>query len=264
MSIADVLKRRKKNNRTPDQVILDELKVLKDDVEDIKKKTITQFQLELDGKDFSHIKGDKGEDGRDGRDGKDGKKGKDGIDGQDGLDGKDGKKGGVGKRGEDGKDGKQGDSGTDGIDGSPDNPIDIVEKLNTLEGVVEQDVIKGLKPTIRSLEQRIQEAQSKGGGGGGGGGGSDNFTNISSSSNIITNSKINLVNASSADITVTLPPASQAARREYHIKKVDSSENTVTIATRGSETIDGETTVVISTQYTSCRLYSDSKKYHII
>lgn len=72
------------------------------------------------------------------------------------------------------------------------------------------------------------------------------------------------VDASGANRTVTLPPANPAARRIYVIKKLDSSGNTVTIDGDGSETIDGATTKVISTQYAGVMIQSDGTNWIII
>jgi len=40
-------------------------------------------------------------------------------------------------------------------DGSPDKPLEIAEKLNTLEEAVDQSVIKGLVKTLRSFQDQI-------------------------------------------------------------------------------------------------------------
>jgi len=55
-------------------------------------------------------------------------------------------------------------------------------------------------------------------------------------------------NAASGSMTVNLPPAIGNGR-PVTIKKIDSSANTVTIDGSGSETIDGATTKVLTTQY---------------
>jgi len=74
--------------------------------------------------DIENIQLQKGDKGDKGDSGKDGLNGKDGRDGLDGLNGKDGERG------------DKGDSG------SPDTPEQIVEKINTLEGVIELKTIK--------------------------------------------------------------------------------------------------------------------------
>lgn len=156
-------------------------------------------------------------------------------------------------------DGKDGDNGKDG---SPDTPIQIVDKLNTLENVLNPEVIKGFWDIIKRLQSSLRE---KGGGQVGGGGGSLPFQLVSSSTTIGENVGVVLADASAGPITITLPFASQAARREYHIKKIDSTVNMVTILPRGSETIDGETSVIFDRELkASFRLYSDGRNYYII
>lgn len=59
--------------------------------------------------------------------------------------------------------------------------------------------------------------------------------------------------ATSGNITVNLPAATGKGRL-VTIKKIDSSTNTVTIDGSGTETIDGATTYVLSTQYQSIQI----------
>ena len=47
-------------------------------------------------------------------------------------------------------------------------------------------------------------------------------------------------------------------------QKIDSSTNVVTIEPTGSETIDGEATIEIITQWTSLRLQSDGNNWVIL
>jgi hypothetical protein len=70
--------------------------------------------------------------------------------------------------------------------------------------------------------------------------------------------------ASGGAFTVTLPAASGLAGRMYHIKKIDSSGNAVTVDGNASETIDGDTTKVISVQYDSMMIICDGSNWHII
>ena len=69
-----------------------------------------------------------------------------------------------------------------------------------------------------------------------------------------------LANAASGSLTVTLPRADLASR--VIVKKVDSSVNSVTIATPGSETIDELSTLTLSTQHESFSLLSDDFNWH--
>jgi hypothetical protein len=74
--------------------------------------------------------------------------------------------------------------------------------------------------------------------------------------------KIILCDATSAGFTVTLPPAATAGDGfEVSIKKVDSTSNNVTIDGEGAETIDGDATLVITTQYVSYTLVCDGSNW---
>jgi len=73
---------------------------------------------------------------------------------------------------------------------------------------------------------------------------------------------IALVDASGGSVTVTLPaPDTDVITR---VKKTDSSSNSVTIATPGSENIDGDSNRTITSQYISRTLVSDGSNYFII
>lgn len=78
--------------------------------------------------------------------------------------------------------------------------------------------------------------------------GSISYTSTSTSASVtLTALDYNVnVDASGGNITITLPPASSAYQREYTIKKKDTSLNTVTIDANGSETIDGDTTQILT------------------
>jgi hypothetical protein len=73
-----------------------------------------------------------------------------------------------------------------------------------------------------------------------------------------------LVDATAAGRTITLPAASTCTNRIYNIKKIDASVNTVTIDGNASETIDGATTRVISTQYAVVTIQCDGSAWYII
>jgi hypothetical protein len=70
--------------------------------------------------------------------------------------------------------------------------------------------------------------------------------------------------ASGGAFTITLPAASGRTGRIYHIKKTDSSANGVTVDGNASETIDGSTTVILSSQHDSIMIVSDGSNWHII
>jgi len=70
-----------------------------------------------------------------------------------------------------------------------------------------------------------------------------------------------LVDASSGDITITLPEPSKAT--QVNIKKIDPSANIVIVVPNGGS-IDGETSKEISTQYESYLFISDGTNWYIV
>lgn len=66
-----------------------------------------------------------------------------------------------------------------------------------------------------------------------------------------------LVDATSAVVTITLPPAARHRGLLLAIKKIDASANAVTIDGNGSETIDGSATATLSAQWDVEELISD-------
>lgn len=85
----------------------------------------------------------------------------------------------------------------------------------------------------------------------------------------ITDNEINVIgvwrcDATSGAITLNLPTAKVAAGRTIVVKKIDSSGNAVTIDGNGSETIDGATTLAISSQWGTARLYSNGKTWDVV
>jgi hypothetical protein len=73
-----------------------------------------------------------------------------------------------------------------------------------------------------------------------------------------------LADASGGGFTLTLPEAGFWNDRVLRIKKTDATGNTVTVATAGSETIDGAASVAISTQYHCRQFMSDGQNWHIV
>ncbi len=70
--------------------------------------------------------------------------------------------------------------------------------------------------------------------------------------------------SSGGAITITLPAVSGLAGTFYHIKKVDTSGNSVTLDANGSETIDKQLTQVITASYTSITVQTDGTEWWII
>lgn len=70
------------------------------------------------------------------------------------------------------------------------------------------------------------------------------------------------VDCSAGDVTVTLPDAATTKNYSYHIKKTDSTANVVNIVPVAGQ-IDGDTSAVISQQYTNILAVSNGVDYLI-
>ena len=70
--------------------------------------------------------------------------------------------------------------------------------------------------------------------------------------------------ASGGVVTITLPTAVGISGRKFGVKRINSGNNNVTIATTGGQTIDGDTTQVLVLQYTSIDLVSDGANWNIV
>ena len=81
---------------------------------------------------------------------------------------------------------------------------------------------------------------------------------------ILASDYVILCNTAPGSFSVTLPTAVGRTGQMYHIKKINSSINNVTIATTSSQTIDGDTSVVITTQYESYMVISDGANWSIL
>ena len=86
----------------------------------------------------------------------------------------------------------------------------------------------------------------------------------SSTINVSSNNFTVNADATSTNITANLPTAVGCKGRIYVVRKADASVNTVTIDGNGSETINGSTTVVLSTQYSFRMMQSDGANWMVI
>lgn len=74
-----------------------------------------------------------------------------------------------------------------------------------------------------------------------------------------------LVDCTSGDITFTLPAAADFPMGiPLHFKKIDNTANSLTIDGNGSETIDGDTTLIITDQYDAPAIITDGANWWII
>lgn len=90
------------------------------------------------------------------------------------------------------------------------------------------------------------------------------ITTVTGATTLTQSNSTVLADATSAGYNVTLPTAVGITGRMYTVKKIDSTGNTVTIATTSSQTIDGVTTKAISTQWTGYTMQSDGANWVII
>ena len=89
--------------------------------------------------------------------------------------------------------------------------------------------------------------------------------NISSDYNAgSTDNQIIIVDASDGAVTVTLPKASTAADKTYYVKKIDLSNNIVTVDPYSDETIDGQPQLDITIQYECYKVVCTGAKWWII
>lgn len=79
-----------------------------------------------------------------------------------------------------------------------------------------------------------------------------------------TASKIILWTTTGGNCTQALPAASTCPGAIFTIVKMTADANTVTIDPNGSETINGETTMVLSVQYSSARVMSISSGWILV
>lgn len=74
-----------------------------------------------------------------------------------------------------------------------------------------------------------------------------------------------LADATAAAFTITLPAAgTNTATKVIYIQKTDAVANSVTIDGLGSETIDGQTTYVLSAQYQGVLLQAGFSSWHVV
>ena len=89
-------------------------------------------------------------------------------------------------------------------------------------------------------------------------------TSITADYTATDNDALILADATSAAITVTLRPADQSKEKFVIVKKTDNSVNAVTIDGDGSETIDGATTVALSSQWDFKGIMSNGTAWFIV
>jgi hypothetical protein len=90
------------------------------------------------------------------------------------------------------------------------------------------------------------------------------ITTITANTTLNNTYHIILANASSGAITITLPSAPNCTGRQYIIKKIDSSTNAVIIMPQSGQTIDGQSSINLTTQNDLRRIVSSGTNWYII
>jgi hypothetical protein len=80
---------------------------------------------------------------------------------------------------------------------------------------------------------------------------------------LTTKDQVILANATSGAFAITLPTAVGNGGQQFTVKKIDASANAVTVNTSASQTIDGNTNNVLSTQNASVTAVSDGANWKI-
>jgi len=89
--------------------------------------------------------------------------------------------------------------------------------------------------------------------------------NASTYNLLVTDYILNVTYPTTGVVTITLPTAQVISGRTITIKDAsgNASINNITIDTEGSETIDGESTAVLSGDYDAINLYCDGSNWFI-
>ncbi len=73
-----------------------------------------------------------------------------------------------------------------------------------------------------------------------------------------------LADSTSGALTLTLPTSVGVSGRQYTIKRLNGGSNAITLATTGSQSIDGNGSVVLTAQYERVTVISDGANWYII
>jgi hypothetical protein len=73
-----------------------------------------------------------------------------------------------------------------------------------------------------------------------------------------------LVNCTAGAVTLTLPPAAAGTNTMFYFKKIDSSDNAMTLSGLSGQDVDGASSVSTTVQYVSLTLVTDGSNWYII
>jgi hypothetical protein len=140
------------------------------------------------------------------------------------------------------------------------DPANVVGGLDRIAGGhAGVALISGVEPTVPATGQMWLDTSATGSAGSG----ILTVNTITADLTLTTSHRFIRCDASSGPIVVTLPAAASNAGRKYCVKKIDPSVNPVTIDTNASETIDGDATAVIVSQYEEVSVVSDGSNWDI-
>lgn len=97
----------------------------------------------------------------------------------------------------------------------------------------------------------------------GGGSSTEPISTKTADYTITTSDKNIIADCSSGAIILTLPSVASASGYRFYIKKIDDTNNQLTVAGDGSELIDGINRIIISYENTAIELISDGTNWHI-
>jgi hypothetical protein len=81
---------------------------------------------------------------------------------------------------------------------------------------------------------------------------------------ITTSDTVIFANATSGNVTITIPLAASFSGYRFVVKRIDSSTNTCQVTCSGSDTIDGQASVSFNMQYLSMTMISNGSSWYII
>ena len=90
-----------------------------------------------------------------------------------------------------------------------------------------------------------------------------NVSNISGDYTLNDNDYTILVDASNGSVTLTLPPAVGNAKLDFDIKRIDDSDNSVSIKAVTGEEIDGANAFNLDSQYEAVKVRSNGTAWWI-
>jgi hypothetical protein len=92
----------------------------------------------------------------------------------------------------------------------------------------------------------------------------DHIRTVTTDENVALTDTTILVDATSGDVTLTLPTALSAESMVYNFKKIDASANQMIVDGNGSETIDGALNKSTTTQWESFSIQSNGTAWYVI